>query len=104
MKKTFLERMFGKMMPCGAKKLKLSQMNMAGIDSKIIKGIMKKHNVDAIETMINTALENGVEIVGCQMTMDLLGIKKEELLDGVKIGGVATMLGASDGSNMDLFI
>ena len=53
---------------------------------------------------LKTALENGVELVACQMTMDLLGIKKEELLDGVKIGGVATMLGASDDSNMNLFI
>jgi len=79
-------------------------MNMGGIGSKMIKGIMKNHNVDAIEKMIKTALENGVELVACQMTMDLLGIKKEEILDGVKIGGVATMLGASDDSNMNLFI
>jgi CoA-disulfide reductase len=103
-KKTFLERLFGKMMPRGAKELTLSNMNMGGIGSKMIKGIMKKHNVDTIENMIKTALENGVELVACQMTMDLLGIKKEELLDGVTIGGVATMLGASDDSNMNLFI
>ena len=91
-------------MPRGAKKLKLCQMNMGGIGSRMIKGIMRKHNVDAIETMIQIAVDNGVELVACQMTMDLLGIKKEELIDGVTIGGVATMLGASDGSNMDLFI
>ncbi len=103
-KKTLVEKMFGWMMPRGAKKTKLSQMHMAGMGTSMIKKIMKKHNVDSLEALIQSAIKNGVTLVACQMTMDLMGIKKEELIEGVKLGGVATMLGASDESNMSLFI
>ncbi|WP_371804934.1 CoA-disulfide reductase [Candidatus Lokiarchaeum ossiferum] len=103
-KKNFIERMFGKMMPRGVDKLEISQMKMLGMGTKMIKGIMKKHNISSLHELMQSALANGVKLVACQMTMDLMGIKEEELIDGVSLGGVATMLGASDDSNMSLFI
>ncbi len=103
-KKTLVERMFGWMMPRGTQKATLSQMHMAGIGTAMIKWIMKKKNVDSLSVMLQTAIENGVHIQACQMSMDLMGIKREELIDEIEIVGVATMLAASDESNAVIFI
>lgn len=103
-KKSFIEKMFGMMMPQGSQKLKLSQMNMAGIGPKMIRGIMKNKNVESLETLMKSAIEGGVEIVACQMSMDLLGFKQEELIDGVKIGGVGYYLGEANEAGVNLFI
>ncbi|MCY6484636.1 CoA-disulfide reductase [Clostridium aestuarii] len=103
-KKNFIETMFGKMMPRGSKKLKLSNMHMAGMGSKMIRGIMKKHNVHSLEELIQSAIDSGVELVACQMSMELLGLKEEELIDGIKFGGVGYYLGEADESNINLFI
>jgi len=103
-KKNLIERMFGWMMPRGAKKLTLSQMHMMGAGTAMIKGIMKKKNIDALPEMIRMAQANGVRLQACQMSMDLMGIKKEELLDGVEIVGVASFVASSDDSNATLFI
>ena len=103
-KKNLIEKMFGWMMPRGAKKLTLSQMHMMGAGTAMIKGIMKKYNVDSLPEMIKTAQENGVRLLACQMSMDLMGIKKEELLDGVEIAGVATMAVSATDSNTHYFI
>ncbi len=103
-KKDFMEKMFGAMMPKGSEKLKLSKMNMGGIGPKLIRKIMDDKNVSSLEDLIKAAMDSGIEMVACQMTLDLLGIKKEELIDGVKIGGVGYMLGEAEESNMNLFI
>ena len=103
-KKNFISKMFGAMMPRGPKKLGLSNMNMGGMGAKMIKDIMKKHNVDALEDMIKLAVENGVELVACTMSMELMGLQLEELIDGVKPGGVASMLANAEESDMSLFI
>ncbi|MCY6370869.1 DsrE/DsrF/DrsH-like family protein [Clostridium ganghwense] len=103
-KKNFIETMFGKMMPRGSKKLKLSNMNMGGMGPKMIRGIMEKHNVHSLEELMQSAINNGVELVACQMSMELLGLKEEELIDGVKFGGVGYYLGEADDSNINLFI
>ena len=103
-KKDFMGKMFGMMLPRGSRKLGLSQMNMAGAGAKMIRGIMKHKGIDSLEQLIQQAIDAGVELVACQMTMDIMGLKQEELLDGVQIGGVATMLNDSDNSNMNLFI
>lgn len=103
-KKTFIEKMFGKMMPRGTKKLGLSRMNMHGMGAKMIRGIMKKKGVASLEELIDNALNHGVRLVACQMSMDIMGIHKEELLDGVELGGVATFLGSGEQSDMSLFI
>ena len=102
--KDFIAKMFGAMMPRGASKLKLSNMNMGGMGAAMIKGIMKKKNVDSLEDLIKMAMENGVEIVACSMSMDLMGIKEEELIPGVKQGGAAAMLANAEESDMSLFI
>jgi len=102
--KGFLEKMFSWMMPRGANKLGLSKMNMAGLGPKMIKHVMKKHNALTLPQLIEMAKEQGVKLVACTMTMDLLGIKKEELIDGVELGGVAAYLGDATEGKVNLFI
>lgn len=102
--KDTMEKMFDIMLPSHAGKLPLSQMNMGGMGPKMIKQIMKKHNVDDLETLIKNAIDMGVKVVACAMSMDLMGIKAEEFIDGVELGGVASYLGATDNSNLNLFI
>ena len=102
--KTFIEKMFGVMMPRGTKKLGLSRMNMGGAGAKMIRGIMKQKGISSLEELIQNAIDHGVRIVACQMSMDIMGIHKEELIDGVELGGVSTFLGAGEKSDMSLFI
>jgi len=104
LKKTFIEKMFGWMLPRGANKLKLSQMHMMGAGTAMIKGIMRKYNVDSLPEMIKTAQANGVKLLACQMSMELMGIRQEELIDGVELAGVATMAAAASNSNTHYFI
>ena len=103
-KKGFLDKMFGWMLPRGSKKLSLSQMNMAGMGPKMIRMVMRKKGVDSLEAMIVSALQNGAELMACQMSMDVMGVKAEELLEGVKIGGVASYLEAAEKADANLFI
>lgn len=103
-KKNIIEKMFGIMMPRGSKKLGLSKMNMAGIGPKMIRGIMKHKNISSLEELIKEAMNNGVKITACSMSMDVMGIKPEELIDGIEIGGVAAYLGDAEESNVNLFI
>ncbi len=103
-KKSFIERMFGFMMPRGSRRLKLSKMNMAGAGSRMIRGIMSKKNISSLEELIIQAQNSGVKLVACSMSMDVMGIKPEELMDGVEIGGVATYLGETEEANTNLFI
>jgi NADPH-dependent 2,4-dienoyl-CoA reductase/sulfur reductase-like enzyme/peroxiredoxin family protein/TusA-related sulfurtransferase/rhodanese-related sulfurtransferase len=103
-KKNFIEKMFGVMLPKGAGKLKLSKMNMGGMGTAMMKGIMKDKNIDSLETMMKKAMENGVKIIACSMSMDVMGIRPEELIDGVEIGGVGTYLGDAEESDVNLFI
>ncbi|MFW6457049.1 MAG: DsrE/DsrF/DrsH-like family protein, partial [Planctomycetota bacterium] len=102
--KTFIERLFGWMMPRGAEKLGLSRMNMGGMGQKMIKGIMNNKNVSSLSKLIQDAQDAGVRLVACSMSMDLMGIKKEELIDGVDEGGVATFLSSAEEGNVNLFI
>ncbi|AGB42229.1 NAD(FAD)-dependent dehydrogenase [Halobacteroides halobius DSM 5150] len=102
--KGLMDQMFGKMMPQGSKELPLSNMNMFGMGPKMIRNVMENKGVDSLESLMKQAQENGVRLVACQMTMDMLGIQKEELIDGVEVGGVATFLNSADQSNMSLFI
>ncbi|WP_418550933.1 FAD-dependent oxidoreductase [Prevotella sp.] len=103
-KKTFTEKMFARMLPKSSDGLSLSKMNMIGMGSKMIRGIMKKKNIDSLESLIQQAMANGVEFIACQMTMDMMGIKKEELLDGVTVGGVASYMQKAEESRVNLFI
>lgn len=102
--KDTMEKMFDFMLPGNTDKLRLSQMNMMGMGPAMIKKIMKKHNVDDLETLIENAINMGVKVVACSMSMELMGIKQEEFIKGVEIGGVASYLGAAEDSGLKLFI
>ena len=102
--KTFIEGMFGAMMPRGTGKLKLSNMNMLGMGTKMMKSIMKKKNVSSLEELIRKGQQNGIKIVACTMSMDVMGIRKEELIDGIDYAGVGTYLADAEESNVNLFI
>lgn len=102
--KDTMEKMFDVMLPSHTGKLPLSQMNMGGMGPKMINQIMKKHNVDDLDTLMKNAIDMGVKVVACAMSMDLMGIKAEEFIDGVEIGGVASYLGATEDSGLNLFV
>jgi len=103
-KKGLIDSMFGFMMPRGSKKLKLSNMQMMGMGAKMIRMVMKNKNISSLEELIKSAMDSGVEVVACSMSMDVMGIRQEELIDGVKIGGVGYYLGEAEDSNVNLFI
>ncbi|MCR5136978.1 MAG: DsrE/DsrF/DrsH-like family protein, partial [Oscillospiraceae bacterium] len=100
----YIEGQFSFIMPRGTKKLGLSRMNMGGLGAKMIRGIMKEKGGSALEELIDSARVHGVRLVACQMSMDIMGIRKEELIDGVELGGVSTFLGSGEQSDMSLFI
>lgn len=97
-------RMFSWMLPSDSKALKLSQMNMMGIGSKMMRFLMKKKKINSLESLIAQAREQGVEFIACTMSMDVMGVKQEELLDDVTLGGVATYLERTEEANLNLFI
>ena len=103
-KKDIFGKMFGMMMPKNASRLKLSKMNMGGLGLKMMKFVMKRKNIESLEELMGQAIAGGANIIACQMSMDVMGVKKEELIDEARIGGVATYLEASENSNMNLFI
>jgi peroxiredoxin family protein len=102
--KDLLSRMFGFMMPKGSEKLKLSKLHMMGMGTTMMKQVMRKKNVKLLPDLIAAAKDAGVRFLACSMSMDVMGICKEEMIDGVEVGGVATFLGAAEKSNMTLFI
>lgn len=103
-KKSFLEAMFGMMMPRGAGKVKLSKLNMGGLGTLMMQHVMKTKNVPSLPEMIAEAQEFGVKFIACTMSMDIMGIKPEELIDGLEFAGVAGYLGSADEANVNLFI
>ncbi len=103
-KKSLVESMFGWMMPRGPEKLALSKMNMGGMGTMMMKRVMKQKNVYSLPKLIETAKAAGVRMVACTMSMDVMGITKEELIEGVEFGGVGSYLAAADRSRTSLFI
>lgn len=103
-KKDFMEKMFGFMMPRGVEKLGLSKMNFGGAGTAMMKSIMKKKRVNSLAELLENAQAMGVKMIACTMSMDVMGIKKEELIEGVELAGVATYLGEADNANVNLFI
>jgi peroxiredoxin family protein len=102
--KTFMEKMFGWMMPRGPGKLKLSKMNMGGLGTVLMKKEMAKKNVYNLPKLIQSAQEQGVKFIACTMSMDVMGIRKEELIPGIGYGGVGTYIDSADRSRISLFI
>ena len=103
-KKSFIEKMFGAMMPRGAKKMPISKMNFGGMGAKMMKSVMKKKNVESLETLMAQAQASGVKFIACTMSMDVMGIRKEELIEGIEYAGVATYLAESEKAGVTLFI
>ncbi|GAB3044287.1 DsrE/DsrF/DrsH-like family protein [Virgibacillus ainsalahensis] len=103
-KKNFLEKMFGKMMPRGTDKMGLSKMNYLGMGPKMIKNVMKKHNAMPLPQLVDMAQEQSVKLIACTMTMDLLGLQKGELLDEIEYAGVGAYIGDAEDGNVNLFI
>lgn len=103
-KKDFMGKMFGFMLPGHSGRLSLSKLNMMGLGSVMMRHIMKQKNIDSLENLIMQAVDNGVEMIACTMSMDVMGVKKEELLDNVSLGGVATYLERTEDANLNLFI
>lgn len=104
LKKGFIDSLFGFMMPKGVQNLTLSKMNMGGIGSLMMKFIMRKKNIATLQELIQQAKDNGIKFIACNMSMDVMGIKQEELIDGVEIGGVAKYISESNSANSNLFI
>lgn len=103
-KKGFLEKLFSKMMPRGAERMGLSKMNFAGFGPKMIKHIINKHQAMTLPRLITLAQEQNINLVACTMTMDLLGLKEEELLNGIEYAGVAAYLAEAEDGHVNLFI
>jgi NADPH-dependent 2,4-dienoyl-CoA reductase/sulfur reductase-like enzyme/peroxiredoxin family protein/rhodanese-related sulfurtransferase/TusA-related sulfurtransferase len=103
-KKGVLDKMFALMMPKGAQALKLSKLNMLGAGTAMMKYVMKDKQVSSLPELIETARKNGVRLIACTMTMDVMGLHREELIDGLELGGVAAFLGEADKSGTTLFI
>jgi NADPH-dependent 2,4-dienoyl-CoA reductase/sulfur reductase-like enzyme/peroxiredoxin family protein/TusA-related sulfurtransferase/rhodanese-related sulfurtransferase len=103
-KKGFMEKMFSSMMPRGVEKLTISKMNFGGAGTKMMRYIMKKKNVLTLQQLLDEALDNGVKMIACTMSMDIMGITEEELIDRIDLGGVAAYLGDTESSNHNLFI
>ncbi len=102
--KSLLERAFGWMLPCGPKELKLSRLNMGGLGTALMRRIMRDKNISSLEEMMRQAMTAGVRIIACSMSMEVMGIRKEELIDGVEIGGVGAYLASAEEANVNLFL
>ena len=104
--KDFISKMFGIMLPSGRNKLSLSNMNMAGMGPLMIKFLMKKQGVLSLDQMFKEAGELGIEITVCEMSMNLMGFKKEEMIDypHLRFAGAATFVAEANESSMQLFI
>lgn len=102
--KDLMGKMFGLMMPGSSRSLGLSKINFAGLGPILMRKRMQDKNVDQLELMIMQAQKAGVELIACQMSMDIMGVAPEELLEGVTIGGVATYLSEAEQANLNLFI
>lgn len=103
-KKDIWGRMFGMMLPSSSLSLKLSKMNMFGMGSRMMRYLMKVKGVDSLESLRQQAIDNGVEFIACQMSMDVMGVHRDELLDNVTVGGVATYMERAEQSNVNLFM
>ena len=104
--KDMMGKMFGAMLPKGTGDVKLSNMNMGGMGTAMMKSLMKKKNVASLEEMVSLAEELGVRIFVCEMSMDLMGFKREEIIDyqDISFCGVAKFLEEANDSRIQLFI
>lgn len=103
-KKSFIQKMFGFMMPCGVNKLVLSKMNFGGMGTAMMKDIMKKQNVMSLPDLLRQARELGVKFTACEMAMNVMGITREELIEVDEVAGIASFVESAKGNANTLFI
>ncbi|MGE5485264.1 MAG: DsrE/DsrF/DrsH-like family protein [Ignavibacteriales bacterium] len=103
-RKPLLDRLFGWMMPKGPDRLGLSKMNMGGMGAAMMKYVMRRKNVMPLKELIDQARDLGVRMVACTMSMDVMGLRREELIDGLEFAGVASYLGTAEQCGVNLFI
>ena len=103
-KKSFLQKAFGSMLPKGPEKLGISKFNFGGAGQSMMKKVMKAENVMTVAELLQTAKEQGIKMVACTMSMDVMGLREEELMDGLEFAGVGSYLGEADEANVNLFI
>ncbi len=102
--KSTLQKGFSMMLPASPEKLGLSKFNFGGLGQKMMKKVMKSEKVMSISELLAAAQEQGIKMIACTMSMDVMGIRAEELIDGIEYAGVATYLGEADEANVNLFI
>ena len=102
--KDLFGRLFDKMLPSSSERLHLSKMSMLGIGDRMMRHIMKRKGIDSLESLRQQALDNGVEFIACQMSMEVIGIDRAELLDQVSVGGVATYMERAEQANVNLLL
>ena len=102
--KGVMGRMLGLMNRGGINRLSPSKLSFGGMGRVMFKMMMKKHKVTPLPQLLRQAQEQGVELIACEMSMNVMEIAKEDLIDGVKIGGVATYIAEASESKIQLFI
>ncbi len=103
-KKPLISRMFGMMLPKGAKKLALSKMNMAGMGTAMMKQVMARENVPTLDELIRQARELDIHFIACEMAMDVMGLTREELIEVDEVAGVASFAAIAREAGTTLFI
>ena len=99
-----MERLLGRMMPRGPEKLSLSRMNIGGLGTAMMRRVMRQKHVATLSDLMTTARQGGVRFVACAMSMDVMGIRRQELIEGVETGGVGTYLDSAESANVNLFV
>jgi peroxiredoxin family protein len=102
--KNMKEKMFALMTPSGSKSLGVSRMNFMGIGAKMLRSMMKDKGIASLEELMEVARDLGVKFIACTMSMDAMGVTKDELVDGLEYGGVATYMADASRSKVTLFI
>jgi peroxiredoxin family protein len=102
--KTLLQKMMALMSPRSSRDLPVSRMNYFGVGAKMLRTMMKEKNVSSLEDLITLAHELGVRMIACEMSRDVMGVKRSELAEDLESGGVACFLGDSLKSRTSLFI
>ncbi|MGH9839508.1 MAG: DsrE/DsrF/DrsH-like family protein [Blastocatellia bacterium] len=103
-KKDLMQKMFAVMTPGSSESLGVSKMNYFGVGAVMLRSMMKKNGVSSLEELVGLSRELGVRMIGCTMSMDVMGIDKDELFDGIDLGGVAAFMGEASRARVSLFI
>jgi peroxiredoxin family protein len=98
------ERLFALMTPRRLNRMPVSKMNFGGVGRAMLQSMMRDKQVASVDELFDMARQMGVKLIACTMSMDVMGIAREELIDDVEVGGVATFLGDAARSRVALFI